>query len=139
MLRANITNAPFSTMKRSFTEPPINNGHIWRPRFETDVRRDDEGVSSATRRGGATQQQAKDGPPPRGWILFKMECGDPSLLGWTLLEMECGGPLFLGWTLLGYDGVVRPWRSAATTPASSLLVSLQNRRSQMVHYLSEVQ
>jgi len=82
-----------------------------------------------------------------GWTLLKkVDCGGPPFLGWTLLEMECGGPPFLGWTLLGCDFVVRPWRSAATTPASSLLVSLpalpadrQNCRSQCAHYLSEAQ
>lgn len=43
-----------------YTELRVSNGKIWRPRFESDARRDDEAVVDALRQGEATPQQAKD-------------------------------------------------------------------------------
>ena len=98
----------------SQVHPAGNSQWVWKPRREASSRRDDEGVLSGVRRGGATKKWPVDGLPRRAGRL----CPPQSIGGSACDLMAEATPAALDRA-----------RTATGTHPSSLLVSLQNRLS----------
>ena len=62
-LQNKLSNKLSAIPVKRFIHSDISQRQFWKPRFEGSSRRDDDGVSDATRRGGATLKCPKDGHP----------------------------------------------------------------------------